>query len=99
MKVGLSVGLSGFERHAVLRAENCHVAGISIPVATAENLMIMKSLAARPRDDQDLEGLVIAQGDTLDWDYCEQTAAELGEALGIDLVAKIRQLRIGPGNS
>lgn len=58
-----------------------------------EPLRITLSDAERPRDDQDLEGLVIAQGDTLDWGYCEQTAAELGEALGIDLVAKIRQLR------
>jgi hypothetical protein len=99
VKVDLSIGLSGFEKRAVARAEICHVAGILIPVATTEDLLIMKSLAARPRDDQDLEGLVIAQGDSLDWGYCEQTAAELGEALGIDLAAKIRQLRLGPGSS
>jgi hypothetical protein len=50
-------------------------------------------LAGRPRDEQDLRGLVIAQGAHLDWDYCESTAAELSEAIGIDLAARIRALR------
>jgi Nucleotidyltransferase of unknown function (DUF6036) len=93
VKVDLSIGLSGFERNAVERAQRCDVADTVVPVATAEDLIIMKALAGRPRDEQDLQGLVVAQGDSLDWVYCERVATELGEALGVDLVAKIRSLR------
>lgn len=93
VKVDLSIGVSGFEQQVVRRAEALHVLGTDVAVATAEDLIIMKALAGRPRDDQDLQGMVIAQGAYLDWDYCESTAADLGEALGIDLAARIRALR------
>lgn len=93
VKVDLAIGLSGFERHLVERAERCHVAGTNVPVATAEDLVIMKCLAGRPRDEQDLEGLAIAQSESLDWNYCEQIATQLGEAVGQDLVGRVRKLR------
>lgn len=93
IKVDLAVGLSGFERQTVARAEPLEVAGCRIPVATAEDLIIMKALAGRPRDDQDLQGMVIAQGAKIDWAYCESTANELGQAIGLDLIARIRALR------
>jgi hypothetical protein len=50
-------------------------------------------LAGRPQDEQDLHGLVIAQGGRLDWDYCLKLAVDLGEALGQDLVGRIGALR------
>lgn len=78
------------------RAETRHLAGTSVPVATTEDLMIMKVLAGRPQDDQDLRGLVIAQDESIDWAYCDQAASELGEAIGIDLAGRIRALRIEP---
>ena len=93
IKVDLAIGLSGFERQTVARAELLDVAGCRLPVATAEDLILMKVLAGRPRDEQDLRGLVIAQGANIDWDYCESTATELGEALATDLVSRIRALR------
>jgi hypothetical protein len=93
IKVDLAVGLSGFERQAVARAEPLDVASCRVPVATAEDLILMKVLAGRPRDDQDLRGLVVAQGAHLDWEYCESTAMQLGEALGIDMLTRIRELR------
>lgn len=95
VKVDLAIELSGFERQLVERAEKCLVAGAEIPVATAEDLLIMKCLAGRPRDEQDLEGLVIAQNATLDWGYCDRMATQLGEALGQDLVGRVRKLRDG----
>ena len=93
IKVDLALGLSGFERQVIARAESVELAGCRLPVATAEDLLIMKVLAGRPRDDEDARGLVIAQGASLDWDYCEWTAAQLGEAIGIDLAARIRAMR------
>jgi predicted nucleotidyltransferase len=95
IKVDLAIGLSGFEQTAISRAMLLDLAGVKVPVATAEDLLIMKILAGRPRDEQDVRGLVIVQGPTLDWAYCESTASELGEAIGIDLVQRIRALRRG----
>jgi hypothetical protein len=53
----------------------------------------MKVLAGRPQDDQDVRGLVVAQGKQLDWEYCRQIAKELGDAIGQDLVSRVEVLR------
>jgi hypothetical protein len=91
--VDIAVGLSGFERQVVQRAESLQFAGRTLSVATAEDLLLLKVLAGRTKDEQDLHGLVIANGSRIDWDYCLLTAAELGEAIGQDLVSKINALR------
>jgi predicted nucleotidyltransferase len=98
VKVDLAIGLSGFERQLIERAADVEIDGLRIPVATAEDLLIMKALAARPRDDQDAIGLIIAQGENLDWEYCLKTAKQLGDTIGHDLSARIEALRgsIGP---
>ena len=53
----------------------------------------MKVLAGRPQDDQDVRGMVLAQSDRMDWDYCLNVARELGEAVGQDLESRVRTLR------
>jgi predicted nucleotidyltransferase len=93
VKLDLALGMSGFEQQAIARAELVEMAGVSVPVITGEDLLIMKVLAGRPQDDQDVRGLVIAQGDRLDWDYCLRVGTELGEAIGQDLAGRIRILR------
>jgi hypothetical protein len=93
VKVDLSINLSGFERQVVARAELAQLSGTAIRVATTEDLIIMKALAGRPQDDQDQRGLIIAQREYLDWNYCESTAEALGEALSQDLVGRLRLIR------
>jgi hypothetical protein len=93
IRVDLALALSGFEQGAIDRADSLNVSGSIVSVITAEDLVIMKVLAGRPQDEQDLRGIVTAQIDCLDWDYCLRTARELGEALGQDLVGPIRALR------
>jgi predicted nucleotidyltransferase len=95
VKVDMAVGLSGFEQQAIARAEYLDIAGTHVSVATAEDLVIMKLLAGRPRDEEDLRGLVIAQGGQMDWDYCHDLAAKLGEAVGQDLVGRLGTFRHG----
>lgn len=95
VKVDLSIGLSRFEQRAVARADVQNVLGTQVPVATAEDLIIMKSLAGRPQDEQDIRGLAMTLGEQLDWEYCERTATDLGEAIGVDLRARVRLLREG----
>ncbi|MBC7855244.1 MAG: hypothetical protein IAF94_17580 [Pirellulaceae bacterium] len=97
VRLDLALGLSGFERQAVARAERLSLAGASIAVVTAEDLLMMKVLAGRPQDEQDIQGLMIAQGRHLDWSYCLHLADELGVALGLDLVTRIAALQIKSG--
>ncbi|MGB6041767.1 MAG: DUF6036 family nucleotidyltransferase, partial [Pirellulales bacterium] len=81
VKLDLAVGLSGFERQTMDRANVIDVAGRSVSVATAEDLIVMKALAGRPHDDQDIRGMIVAQGEHLDWQYCLAIASDLGEAV------------------
>ncbi len=94
VKVDLALGLSGFEQQIVSRAKRLSLAGNEIAVATAEDLLMMKLLAGRPQDEQDIQGLIIAQGKYLDWNYCSNLAAQLSEAVGQDLTTRITSLRI-----
>jgi hypothetical protein len=93
IKVDLSLGLSGFEQQTIVRATPVEVAGSIVAVATAEDLLILKVLAGRAQDEEDIRGIITAHGNALDWAYCLNTAAELGHAIGQDLVGAIRALR------
>jgi hypothetical protein len=95
VKVDLAIGLSGFEKQAVGRAEKLQLGSEIVRVATAEDLILMKVLAGRPQDEQDLLGLVLTKGNRLDWEYCLSVGADLGEAIGQDLTGRIRKLRDG----
>ncbi len=99
VKVDLAIGLSGFEQQIVRRATLIELGGRSIAVANAEDLILMKTLAGRPQDDQDVRGIVIAQSHRLDWKYCLGVAAELEEVLEQDLVQKIRDLQAQYGQN
>jgi len=68
------------------------VAGISLPVARPEDILIMKCLASRPRDIADIEGILqMQQG--LDLDRVRKVVAEFSEVLGqADYVAQWDQI-------
>ena len=65
----------------------------SIPVATAEDLLLMKLMAGRTQDVSDVEGIVELQKDTIDWDYCIEIAGQLQEAFDFDLVEAVQKLQ------
>lgn len=93
VKVDLSIGMSGFEQQLITRAQATEVASQSLQLATAEDMLVMKVLAGRPRDQQDAIGIAMVQNKSLDWNYCLKTATELGEAIDQDLVKQIEKLR------
>jgi hypothetical protein len=95
VKVDLAIGLSGFEQQVVARASPINIGGRDIRVATPEDLVILKLFAGRPRDQQDIEGIVAAQHNVLDWEYCLRTAQSLGDAVDQDLTSQIERLRRG----
>lgn len=91
--VDVAVGATGFEQQVIRRARHDSIGGLSIPVATAEDLLLLKTLAARPRDVEDARGIALRQKGKLDWDYVFETGRQLGEALSDDLVSRLLMLR------
>jgi hypothetical protein len=102
--VGIDVALGGmpFEESAVARATPYEFApGVFLLTASAEDLIVMKAFAARPKDWVDVEGIVIRQGARLDWNYIDHHLRPLvvlkEEPEILERLARIRA-DAGPGN-
>lgn len=65
-----------YEAEAIRRAVRVDVRGEAVPFASAEDLILHKLFAGRPRDLEDVEGVVDRKRDELDWDYLLRWAAE-----------------------
>jgi hypothetical protein len=91
IRIDLAVGASGFEKMVVDRA--VAVEGSTIPIASAEDLLLMKLMAHRPRDLSDIQGIVSSNRSSIDWDYCEEIASQLQETFDFDLLDEIRKLK------
>jgi len=66
----------------VARATRVPLAGALVPFATAEDLVIHKLLAGRPRDVEDVEGVVRRRGAALDWAYLHRWVTEFSQVPG-----------------
>ncbi|MEM9645335.1 MAG: hypothetical protein AAF989_10100, partial [Planctomycetota bacterium] len=95
IQLDLAIGLSGFEQQIVERADPMIIDGSEIFVATAEDVLLLKVLAGRPQDLQDVDGIVNVQADQLDWEYCISIAKRLEEAVSVDLVQQLERLQSG----
>lgn len=70
-----------FERDALSRAERVSVEGLEIPVATAQDLIVYKTVAWRDRDRGDVEALLRLHRSAVDLDYVRARIAEFAEAI------------------
>lgn len=80
--VGIDIALGGmpFEESAVTRATPYEFApGVLLQTASAEDLIVMKAFASRPKDWVDLDGVLIRQAGRLDWAYVEAQLRPLVE--------------------
>jgi predicted nucleotidyltransferase len=66
------------------------VDGISLRICSAEDLIILKTMAARGRDWFDIESVIIRQA-ALDWDYIVPTLQSVTD--NDELPAKIGKLK------
>ena len=90
MEVDLVVAGSGLEALAMERATRVPIAGVLVPVAHATDLVVMKVLAGRGKDLDDVRSL-LASGD-VDVDEARDLLAQLEEALGrSDLVSQLER--------
>jgi hypothetical protein len=76
---------TAFQREAIRRA---HVGANGMRIATVEDLIVMKLIADRPKDQVDLLGL--AHLPAVDWPYVERWAAEW------QVLDRLRRIRPGP---
>ena len=72
----------GLEEEFLARAIEVHVEGSVIPVISPEDLIITKVLAGRPKDIEDVRGVLRERAETLDLSRIRQTLRLLEEALG-----------------
>lgn len=93
IRADIAIGLSGFEQQAIARATPALMGDITVPVVTAEDLILMKLLASRPRDLEDIDRIVLRHRQTLDWTYLLETGQQLQEAIAQDLVPSLEALR------
>jgi hypothetical protein len=84
-KTGLPIDIvlagPGLEEQFMARAETHVRQRLSFPVARAEDVVVMKLLAGRPRDHEDVAAIVRARGKALDATAIKSLLADLEQAL------------------
>jgi predicted nucleotidyltransferase len=61
--IDLSAGALPFEEETIRRARRVPVGRLTVPVATPEDLVILKAIAGRPQDIADISGLLAVNPD------------------------------------
>lgn len=79
--VDLSLAWLPFELEAISAAELVPIHGARVPVARAEDLVIYKSAAWRPQDQQDIERLLALHGAHMDLSRVRSAVRELAADL------------------
>ena len=89
----VKVLMDAFEARIEQAAEFASVNRVLL-LRAAEDLLVLKAFADRPKDWLDIEGLLIRQADHLDWRYVRaqlEPLAELKDAP--EIVAKLDRMR------
>jgi hypothetical protein len=94
--VGIDVALGGlpFEEQLIARSMNHEfLPGVLLRICTAEDLIVLKAFADRPRDWSDVEGIVVRQTG-LDWPYIDRQLRPLVEVKeSPHILERLRRLR------
>jgi hypothetical protein len=78
--IDVSLGALPFESEMIARAVRVNLQNVELPLATPEDLIVMKSLAMRPNDITDIEALLDAN-EKLDLARVRRWVGMLAEAL------------------
>ncbi len=85
--IDISIGAIPFEEEAIRKKVTVKTAGMSIPLPTPEDLIIMKAVAHRPRDMADIES-IIQMNPSLDQKYILKKVREFSSALEMPEILK-----------
>ena len=79
--IDISLGALPLEERVVDRASDHHfLADASLTTCSAEDLVVLKAFADRPRDWSDIEGMLIRDGRELEWKTIETELPPLCDA-------------------
>jgi hypothetical protein len=92
IRVDLIFSFSPYEAGAIQRAIPVLLEGVQVRFASAEDLIIHKLVAGRPRDIEDVKG-ILARKPSLDEPYLTQWLASFHEAVDKDLVSEFTSLK------
>lgn len=67
--VDIALGALSFEKSVISRAKDISFAEQVLKICSAEDLVVLKAFANRPRDWDDIEGILLRQKGRLDFDY------------------------------
>jgi hypothetical protein len=94
IRVDLIFSTTPYEAQAIERALMVDVGSREVPFATAEDLLLHKLFAGRPRDLDDAAGVVRRKGAELDWAYLGRWAREFAMIAGReDMPDRLEALR------
>lgn len=84
----------GLEERFLARTRPVRMGGVEVPVISPEDLVVTKILAGRPKDLEDVRGVLAERRETLDLPAIRSTLLELEAALGqSDLVPAFERLQ------
>lgn len=96
--VGLDIALGGlpFEAAVVERASPfTFPPAVALRTCSAEDLIVLKAFADRPKDWVDIDGIIIRQATRLDWDYVRRQLAPLAELKEApEILSRLEQRRL-----
>ncbi len=94
--IDISFGAIPFEEEMLKPATISEVLpGVPVRTASAEDIIVMKSIAGRPRDVDDIERIIAAQGKKLDLTYIRHWLANLAEMLPeVDVLGRFEGILI-----
>lgn len=70
-----------YEMEAINRAVEIEIAGVPVRFCTPEDLIIHKIISQRPKDLEDVRGIIFRRITSLDTSYLEPRIRELSDAL------------------
>jgi hypothetical protein len=94
IRIDFLLAETGFDVEALSRRRQVEMVDEKIAVCTAEDLIVYKMISTRPRDHDDVLGVIRRQHDKLDDDYVTSWLSQFEQALDDStLVTSYRQMR------
>ncbi|MGQ9780318.1 MAG: nucleotidyl transferase AbiEii/AbiGii toxin family protein [Bacillota bacterium] len=81
LRVDLIFALLPFEHRAIARAVPISFGEVEVPCCTAEDLIILKAVSERPKDREDIRGILARMGTKLDVGYLLPIIREMAALL------------------
>lgn len=86
IQVDVVFGQLPYERRAIARARPVELAGIAVRVCSPEDLILHKVISERPRDLEDVRGIVAVSGAKLDRGYLDPLVRDFARELAMPAI-------------